>query len=324
MTSFRGLGAQEQAALWQAYAADRRPRIKTGWPALDADLPLGGLRPGSLVAIAGRTHTRKTALALNLCANMLKADVPVLWVGLDEDTAMYAVKLASVFTGTPHTELELTDPLESYTSQAHRLVMTQGYRPDNDQLAAVLSIADVDTDLRPRVVFIDYLQLLYRDRYAGGDVSRVPRLFEDLKVWAGEEEVVVFVLHQVGRQDEGAAHKRFHGHKPGTLESMKFGGEEAVDALLFTFRPELDPFGNMTEDDARSSVEKFDLEAWQEAVDRVHAEENVTRVQLLKNRQGTRLNLQGTRLRSVGESQKMRPADESVGEDGLRVVEARL
>lgn len=322
MTDFVGLSVEEQAKAWAEVSGDRRPRITTDWEALDAVLPLGGLRPGSLVAIAGRTHTRKTAVAINLTANLLKQEVPVLFAGLDEDVATYTVKLASAFTGIPHTDLGEREPVSAYTSQAERFTLTKGHRPSMEQLSAILEIADLGpSGLRPRVVFIDYLTLLYRDQYAGQDVVRVPRLMEDLKVWAGDEEVVCFVLHQVGRADEGGPHLRNHGHKLGTLESMKYGGEEAVDVLLYTSRPELDPLGNMDEDEARANRGKdFDLEDWQEAQHRVETNRDVTVLQLLKNRGGTRLCQAGIRLRSIGESQKMVPADQMISAHGLRVV----
>jgi hypothetical protein len=171
------------------------------------------------------------------------------------------------------------------------------------------------------VVFVDYISLLTRDKYAGAEVQRVSRLVESLQVWTNENEVVTIALHQVGRMDEGAS-QRNHGDGPLSLESLKYGGEEIADIVFGSFRPSLNPLGNMTMDQAMQYMgDKYDEEKWLDAVARVNKYKGSTFLQLLKNRPGTRTHEKGIELKSQGESMKMRPASETVGEDmGLRVV----
>jgi hypothetical protein len=250
---------------------------------------------------------------MNLIANMLQDGVPVGLLGLDEAPHMYVAKLASVLTGVSHSVLE--EGWEDPEHKAHRetymaateglLSISRGVRPSFVEMTTWLDMCEV-TAARPRVVFIDYLSLLARAKYTKGEAERILRLAEDLQVWTNENEVVTVALHQVGRTDEGN-NRKYHGDQPLTPEQLKYGGEEMADLVFGTFRPALNPIGNMTWDQAEA--ESIDPDAWQEHVDRVEATRDMTYVQLLKNRPGTKLCQQGIALRSVGETQKMRPLE---------------
>jgi hypothetical protein len=321
MARFEGLSPEEQWQAWEQVATDPRPRVATGWVSLDALLHRQSFGPGTLVILGGRMHTRKTAVMMNLIVNMLQARVPVGLVGLDEAPSMYVAKLASVITGRSHTELEeawnepsMRAVRDTYFSLTEgQLTITRGSRPSFDQLSGWLEVATVST-ARPRVVFIDYLSRLARGKYAGKNTEHIPQLAEDLAEWTNQNELVTIVLHQVGRTDEGT-NRKYHGDQPLTAEQLKYGGEEPADIVLGTFRPALDPIGNMTQDQAQA--EGVDLDEWQEKADRVVATRDLTYLQLLKNRPGTQLAPKGIALRSVGLSQLMVPVDEQVGEDGV-------
>jgi hypothetical protein len=82
-----------------------------------------------------------------------------------------------------------------------------------------------------------------------------------------------------------------------------YGGEQSADIILGTYRPALDPEGNMSLEEAMS--QGMDQAEWQAKADRVSAFQNDTMLQLIKNRPGVELNIPGIRLRSVGQSQKM-------------------
>ena len=257
-------------------------------------------------------HTRKTATMMNLIANMLSEGVPVGLVGLDEAPHMYVAKLASVITGISHSHLEeewrspeMKEHRETYMEATRNFSISKGSRPTFDSLNTWMEMCDVSA-ARPRVVFIDYLSRLARGRYAGKNAEHIPQLAEDLAVWTNENELVTIALHQVGRTDEGN-NRKYHGDQPLTAEQLKYGGEEPADLVFGTFRPANNPMGNMTWDQAEA--ENIDPEAWQEAVDRVEATRDMTYFQLLKNRPGTRLEPRGIGLRSLGESQRMRPLE---------------
>lgn len=297
---FRGLGYEEQKAVWERRATDTRPRISSGFLAMDALLNRGGFARGELVILGGRTHTRKSTVMLNMVERLLRSDVPVGVLGLDEPTASYIAKLASVFLQLPHDHLEehwadhsVQARLgEDFWPHARRLSVTQGARPSFDAMTTWLEMADVDTGARPEVVFIDYLSLLARDKYTGQDVTRIPRLFEDLQVWTTEQEVVTIVLHQVGRGDN-----RYHGDTPMRLEFLKYGGEEFADVVLATYRPAMNVLGNLDRVSAELEMgDDFDEVKWQDACGRVARYEKSTFLQLLKNRPGVHLLQEGIEL----------------------------
>jgi RecA/RadA recombinase len=318
---------------WDKRVHDPRPRVSTGIPALDSSLHRGGLAPGELAILGGRTHTRKTTVALNIMANLIRARVRVGFVALDETLPGYTAKLVSILTGLPMEDLEERwgetgeRREEARKAMAGTFSVHRSPRPSFERLTAWLEDAaplDMDGDEPPQVVFVDYLSLLERNKYAGQEVQRIQRLTEDLQVWTAEHEVVTVALHQVGRMHEGAQ-TRYHGDTPMTLESLKFGGEEVADIVFGTYRPALNPLGNMSFDEAKADLgEKFDEDAWNDAVTRVEQHKDITFLQLLKNRPGVRLNHRGVQLRSPSDSIAMVPvAGEEVGPDDRKVVSLR-
>jgi replicative DNA helicase len=315
---FQGLGPAEQLSEWEAVATDPRPRASTGIEPLDDLLNRRSFGPGELVILGGRMHTRKTGVACNIIVNMLRAGVPVGLVGLDESPASYVAKLASCMSGVPHTVLsenwrtkKMNDIRDEYMELAKNLSVTKGYRPEFAQLSGWLETADV-TAARPRVVFIDYLALLARAKYQKGNAERIQNLAEDLQVWTNDNEVTTVVLHQVGRQDDTA--KRYHGDSPMTPEQLMYGGEQAADIILSTFRPAMEPIGNMTWRQAKA--EGIEEDAWAEAKEAVEAAADLTMLQLTKNRPGVELLFRGMPLRSIGKSQKMVAEEPTLTDDG--------
>lgn len=306
-----GLDSTQQWEEFERVGTDPRPRVSSGWPELDGMLHRSSFGPGTFVILGGRMHTRKTAVTVNLIANMLKQDVPVGLMGLDEAIHMYVVKLASVFTGRAHTELDtlwgtsaIAQVKHQYVKDASKLTVSQGFRPSFDDMTRFLEEAEARNGERPRAVFIDYLTLLERDKFAGKDVTRIPRLCEELQVWTSQNEVVTFALHQVGRQDDTS--KRNHGDMPVSPEQLMYGGEQAADIILATYRPANNRIGNLTQDQALD--EGVDQVEWTRLRDRVFAHRADTFLQLLKNRPGTKLDITGIKLQSLGDSQKMEVA----------------
>ncbi len=302
----------QQLDLWEKDATDPRPRAGSGWPELDGLLRKQSFGPGTLAFLAGRMHTRKTAVMSNLIVNMLGAGVPVGLVGLDEAPFMYIAKVASAMSGVAHTDLDdewlkhpHTKEFDKLKADYHTLGQDFHFsyrsRPTLDNLSEWVAMEELNGD-RMRVLFVDYLSLLERGKYDGKDNTRIPVLCENLKEWSNREEMVVIALHQVGRTDDSAV-KRYHGSAPITPEQLMYGGEQQADIILATYRPALDPEGNMSQEEA--IAQGMDLADWQAKVDRVAAFERDTMLQLIKNRPGVELNYTGIRLRSVGNSQKM-------------------
>jgi len=199
---------------------------------------------------------------------------------------------------------EVQDRLDKdFWPLTERLTISKGYRPSFENLTALLD--EVLSGDRPQVVFIDYVSLLGRDKFHGGDGSRIPRLFEELQVWTNQQQVVTVALHQVSRGN----HDR--SYVPMRLEHLKYGGEEFADVVLATYRPANELLGTLDLESAQLEMGKdFDEDAWQDAVVRHKRYEGSTFLQLLKNRPGTELWENGIELLSPTRSMYMRQPEE--------------
>ena len=309
--SLRALGVLDQLGVWDSRVRDPRGSIPTGYPELDDLLRRGGLTPGSLTFWLGRTHTRKTASVLNMMANQVKAGFRVGGILLDEAVPEYVAKFASVLLGVPAEDIEMQwkDELGEKARIAYqevagnRLFLADGVRPTEEDLDAWLGYMDE----KPDIVYVDYLSLIYRDRYDGSETQRIPRAAELLQTWKRRHDIAVVVLHQVSKTGE---HSKYNdGSKPLELASG-FGGVEQVPDIVFgSYRPALNKLGNMSQDMAEAELgDKFDEEKYETARGLVKQYKDSTFVQVLKNRPGTKLtgmDYPDIELKSIGESQKM-------------------
>jgi replicative DNA helicase len=328
--------ASQQLKLLDDDLHDERPAIPTGLAGIDSLLRRGGLLPGNLVLLGGRTGTRKTTLMLNMMVNMVEQGIPVALVGLDEPPPYYVSKLLSVFADMPQERLEaLWDTEEGKTLRQdwkdiarRHLFMFGGHRPAPHDLDAAMEMAEMGGARRPRVIFLDYLSKMSKTGdYAWGENSRIPALMDDLAVWTTETGTIMVVLHQLSRNDEyGGTNNRNAGHVPMTLTQLRNAGEEPADLVLGTYRPELDPLAAMSMDIARMVLgDRFDEEEYWARQGRAQKYRESTFVQLLKNRPGTHREERGVEMLSRTESLRMeeKEADEPEREDEDEAHSAR-
>lgn len=247
-------------------------------------------------------------MTVNLVARMLKAGVAVGFVTLDEAVEQYTLKVMSAMYGIPMDAIEENwdtdqgqDLQARFMKDAAKLTFSLGYRPNFDDLTTWMEEANMMA-AKPQVVFIDYISMLARGKYDGGETQRVMRLIEGVKVWTNEMECVTIGLHQLNREGDDGEH-------PVRLKDLKHGGEEVPDVVLATYRPALDPIGNMEFEEAEA-LHDIKFEDWEKKRDRVERYRNSTFLQLLKNRPGVHLDFKGIELLSVGESMQMRTPSE--------------
>ena len=134
-------------------------------------------------------------------------------------------------------------------------------------------------------------------------------------MWTRENELVTVALHQAGRTDEGVS-KKYHGDTPMTSEGLLYGGEQQADIILSTYRPALNPLGNMSRTIAEMVLgDTFDEEKWLDAKGRVERYRKSTMLQLLKNRPSTKGEwFEGDELYSPNESQYIEEKGEAVSD----------
>lgn len=311
----------QQLTLVSESVHDERAAVPTGVGGLDLLLRRGGFLPGSLVLLGGRTGTRKSTIMLNMMVSMAQAGISVGLVGLDEQGWQYATNLMSVLSGRSRDWVEERwDTAEGKALRSEyrdlargRIHLYTGRRPDIQRIAQQVEMSGMGTSESPKVVFIDYLKLLTRDKsYGYKDNERIPRLVEDLEIWTTETGTSVVALHQLSRNDEfGGANNRNAGHLPVTLAQLMYGGEDSADMVMGTYRPSMDPVGNLTMDSAKQVLgDRFDEEDYWAAVNRVKKYAESTFLQLLKNRPGTHREEKGIELLSpFGDSLRMEEKD---------------
>lgn len=318
-SEFEGVVVEAQLAALEQRSLDSRPALTTPFSSINALLHRGGCHGGELVVLGGRKGTRKTCVALSWAAHLLRAGVPVGFLTLDESLAMYVVKLMSAIFRFPPDYIEdnwdkydVREVRTAYADMAKNLTMSQGARPTLSSLQRWLDMAEVEGE-RPRVVFCDYTSLLVH--YRGRETERVPRLFEELQVWTGENDLVTVALHQAGRTDEGVS-KKYHGDTPMTAEGLLYGGEQQADIILGTYRPALNPLGNMSLAIAQMVLgDNFDEEKWADARARVYRYKKSTMLQVLKNRPSTKGEwFEGAELWSPDESQYIEEKGDAVSD----------
>lgn len=322
---FEAIGIEEQIATWEKQVTDPRGSVPTLIPELDSLLYKKGIQFPTFCILTGRTRTRKTTVTMNMIRLFLQQGLPVGLVGLDESQPSYIKKLASAITGVSAEWIEENwdapvgkKLLQVFGKRASLFTMSKGYRPTLDDLTYWRKEAEI-TGSAPKVVFIDYLSLLSRDKYSGAEVQRIGRLMEEVQKWTLSQQVITIVLHQVGRADEGNG-LRYHGDTPMSLEAMKYGGEEMADLVFGTYRPALDPLGNVSYEDAVAIMgDKYEKKYWETRVERVERYRDSTMLQLLKNRPGTKTCEQGIELFSVGDSMAMLSQDMG-GHRGMRAA----
>jgi len=298
---------------------DTRKSVPTGFAGIDSLLRRGGLQPGNLVLLGGRTGTRKTTLVANMVVSMAQANIPVGLIGLDEQPWQYVEKLMSAWSGWPLDRIEekwdddegqrLRQEWKALASD--RVHVYGGKRPAPEHLGQALELATISKGglgAQPKVLFIDYLKLLSRrGSYGFGDNSRIPQLVEELQVWSTENTTAVVALHQLSRNDEhGGVNNRSNGHIPVTLTQLMYGGEDSADIVLGVYRPAMDPMANMALDMAKMVLgDRFDEEDYYARRGNAKRYEHSTFLQLLKNRPGIEREERGVELLSPDRSMKL-------------------
>lgn len=309
----------QQDGLVTASVHDIRKSIPTGFAGIDSLLRRGGLLPGNLVLLGGRTGTRKTTVVCNMVVSLAQAGIPVALVGLDEQPWQYVVKLMSAWSGRTQGELERAwdeDDGKSLRKEWRALAsgvvhVFGGKRPAPEHLTAALDLAVIGAngaEARPAVVFIDYLKLMTRKGQFGyGDNSRIPQLVEELQLWSTENQVAVVALHQLSRNDEhGGQNSRSNGHIPMTLTQLMYGGEDSADVVLGCHRPALNPVAMMAFDIAKQVLgDRFDEDDYWEARAVAKKYEHSTFLQVLKNRPGEETEERGIELLSPDRSMRL-------------------
>ncbi len=218
-------------------------KVKLGFPKLDS--MLGGLRPGSLNILAARPSMGKSALAINMAANVARYQKPVAIFSLEMSKQEIASRLMSSFMNKPVSEIiyshKMSDSDRKQIDRAlEKLSEFPIYIDDNSDTNPVtmkskLQQLSLDPRKAPRLVVIDYLQLMTMPGAGGRSRNEeVTAISRSLKLLAKEFNIPFIALSQLSR---GAAQRDDHTPQ---LSDLRDSGaiEQDADTVMFIDRPD--------------------------------------------------------------------------------------
>lgn len=221
-----------------AWAQSDNPRVRLGYPMFDSRT--NGVAVGEMLMFLARSGTGKTAWACNVAvANRF---TPQVFFSLEMDAGKVAQRMAAIYTDVPTASIEQditvhgdSGALEAFTRDFQKLAIIDRPGLSLKQMGDALGeITEAWGGLRPRLVIVDYLELIKAGiaADAGEGVDKVSRKAKDL---AREWQVALVLLHQLkkgdGRNDWG----------PITRSDARYGGDTAADYTLGAYRPGMDP-----------------------------------------------------------------------------------
>ena len=220
-------------------------KVKVGFPKLDA--MLGGLRPGSLNILAARPSMGKSALAINMAANVAAYQNPVAIFSLEMSKQEIASRLMSSTMSKSVSDIIYSRKMkDSDKKQLDRALVKLSEYPiyidDNSDTDPVTMksklqqlFSDPDPNKRPKLVVIDYLQLMTMPSAGGRSRNEeVTAISRSLKLLAKEFNIPFIALSQLSR---GAAQRDDHTPQ---LSDLRDSGaiEQDADTVMFIDRPD--------------------------------------------------------------------------------------
>ncbi len=217
--------------------------VKLGFPRLDEMLS-GGLKPGSLNILAARPSMGKSALAINMAANVAATNKPVAIFSLEMSKNEIAKRFMSASMNRPLTKIlysrKMTaDDRREINNAVVKLSDFPVYIDDNSDTNPVtmkskLTELSAKPESKPALVIVDYLQLM---SLPGVNKSRnevVTEISRSLKLLAKEFGIPIIALSQLSR---GAAQRDDHTPQ---LSDLRDSGaiEQDADTVMFIDRPD--------------------------------------------------------------------------------------
>ena len=218
--------------------------VKLGFPKLD-EMLAGGLKPGSLNILAARPAMGKTALAINMAANVAATNKPVAIFSLEMSKNEIAKRFMSSSMNKPLTKILYSRKMtpedkREINNAVVKLSDFPVYIDDNSDtnpatMKSKLTELSAKPESKPALVIVDYLQLMSMPGI--GNKSRneeVTQISRALKILAKDFGLPIIALSQLSR---GAAQRDDHTPQ---LSDLRDSGaiEQDADTVMFIDRPD--------------------------------------------------------------------------------------
>jgi replicative DNA helicase len=189
----------------------------------------------------------KSAFAGQLAVNAANAGFGAAYASLEMSREEVTIRALSAHKHLPVEDIEATlakadlPEILALQQELPLFGVDDSGRPDWNTLKAYVTQQSEAFGQPVRLLVVDHLRLMARYGGGRGEMERVQRLAEDAKTFAKEADVVLVVLHQVGRSVEGSQGRKNHGDTRLTMEDGMFGAEADADVVLGVYRPERNP-----------------------------------------------------------------------------------
>lgn len=163
--------------------------------------------PGELVLLTARYKTGKSVFCLNECVNMLKANVPTLYVDTELSTETFTKRLVCNVTGIPFKTIqnktynkEQGEMINKCIEWIHGLPLVHMYLPDSnmDEIYSICKILKYKMNLS--FVIYDYIKSYNSEAYTNSAILGQMADFLKNKI-AGELDLAVLSAAQLNRND---------------------------------------------------------------------------------------------------------------------------
>lgn len=215
------------------------PGLRSGFFATDSYT--GGLKPSDMLILAARPSMGKTALAMNIAAEVAKK-YTVLFFSLEMNRTQLIERIVAAAAKVNATKIQhrnLNDAeLERVLDEADRVNDMKLFIDDTAGIGLPeikMKARKVQREHGLDLIVIDYLQLMQSSKaYQGNRVQEVSELSRGIKSLARELNIPILTLSQLSRGVEVRADKR------PMLSDLRESGsiEQDADIVMFLYRDE--------------------------------------------------------------------------------------
>lgn len=208
------------------------------------DERIGGLCPGKLITVGGRTSMGKTAIALTFCYHLLEAGKKVVFVSLEMGAEELHRRLLTMKTGISlsrwaikRMDIDVLEELNEAKKEIARWNMLI-----LDDLEDAIELEALTEQVPCDLIVVDHIQLVAarRDETRALELARLARILKRLAI---KRNIPVLALSQLNRE----AKDKF----PMLSMLRESGGiEENSDQVLLLYRPGVE----QSKDDPRKAV----------------------------------------------------------------------
>jgi replicative DNA helicase len=222
------------------HQAGGRIGTPTGYPKLDDCIH--GLVGGRLIVVGARPKVGKTTFSLNLAYNAAAAGDPVAYFTYEMTAAELGMKVVSITTGVPTSDLALGRASDADLMRLLRFTMNDGQTlplfvdemTDRSFEHLMYRARQRIRTSKAKVIFVDYVGLLNvtAKQFIHQRPLEVAHMTSQLKQLAQEENVCVVAIAQINRKGAETEEPQLHHLK----ESGSY--EQDADHCLLLWRDE--------------------------------------------------------------------------------------